>query len=219
MQNERWATFDCFGTLVDWHTGFRTIFRRIAGDRAAELEDAYHRHEAAVEGEEFRRYTDVTRIATERAAETIGLPLQAEQSSALAREWGTLPVFDDTRAALTSLRDAGWKLAVLTNCDVAMFERTKATLGVPLDLVITAEEVGSYKPALAHFTTFRERARPETWVHVACSWFHDITPARKLGIPRVWIDRDKTGDDPAAATVVRENLRDLHEAVNSASLQ
>lgn len=217
MQNERWASFDCFGTLVDWHAGFRAIFERVAGTRAGELEHAYHQHEAAVEREEFRPYSDVTRIATQRAAQAIGLNIDESQSLALAREWGTLPVFDDTREALASLRDAGWKLAVLTNCDVAMFEQTKTALGIPLDLVITAEDVRSYKPALAHFITFRERVNPQKWVHVACSWVHDIAPARTLGIPRVWIDRDKTDDDPAAATVVRDTLHDLRTAVASAA--
>lgn len=215
----RWVSFDCFGTLVDWHSGFRAIFERIAGERADELEEAYHRFEAEVERESFRLYSDVTRIATERAAESIGLALGRDDASSLAREWGTLPVFRDTRPALNELREGGWKLAVLTNCDLAMFARTKAALDVPLDLVITAEEVRSYKPAAGHFTTFRERTKPESWVHVACSWYHDIVPARALGVPRIWIDRDKTGDDPFAASIVKDDLHHLREAVERTALQ
>jgi 2-haloacid dehalogenase len=212
-----WATFDCFGTLVDWHTGFRHIFQRIAGDRAAELEHAYHAEEARLEAERFRRYTEITRLATERAAARIGITLSDTDAGALARNWASLPVFADTIPALQSLRDGDWRLGILTNCDLEMFEKTTRTLEVPLDAVITAEEVRSYKPGLAHFTTFRERVKPDTWVHVACSWFHDIAPARHLDVARVWIDRDRTGDDPAAATVVQPTLAGLLPAVEQAA--
>lgn len=214
---ERWATFDCFGTLIDWHTGFRKIFSRIAGARAVEFESVYHEFESQIESGEFRTYSEVTAQATQAAAAKLGIDMPLDDAGALARDWGSLPAFEDTRPALLDLRDAGWRIGILTNCDVAMFEKTKPELGVRLDLTVTAEEVRSYKPAFAHFTTFRERVKPASWVHVACSWYHDIAPARALDIARVWIDRDRTGDDPSAATLVLPSLGGLAATVERAA--
>ena len=98
---------------------------------------------------------------------------------------------------------------MLTNCDVDLFALTAPTLGVTIDRVVTAQDVRSYKPALAHFHRFRETIGDAPWVHVACSWFHDIAPARTVGIPRIWVDRDRTGDDPSIATRVLPNLESL----------
>lgn len=210
---ERWVSFDCFGTLVDWHGGFRAILARAGAARPQELLEAFHRAERAVEAQPYRSYRDVTRLALARAMAETGVDASQLRASALADEWGTLPVFDDTVPALSALRDDGWSLAVLTNCDVDLFAQTAAALGIALDRVITAQDVRSYKPALAHFYRFRETIGTAPWAHVACSWFHDIVPARTVGIPRIWIDRDRTGDDPALATRVLPNLEDLPSVV------
>jgi 2-haloacid dehalogenase len=207
----KWMTFDCFGTLVDWHQGFRAILSAAGIDRVNELEDAYHRHEAAVELEAYRTYREATRLTLERAAADLGIGLSALQRTAIADNWATLPVFEDTVPALSELRNDGWNLAVLTNCDEDLFAQTQRVIGVPFDAVVTAERVRSYKPAFAHFEYFRDNvlASGDEWVHTACSWVHDIQPARALGIPRIWIDRDKSGHDPSAATAVLPDLRDL----------
>jgi 2-haloacid dehalogenase len=205
---ERWVSFDCFGTLVDWHAGFRAILQRAGDRRPHELVAAFHRHERVVEAEQYRSYRDVLRIALERAM----LELQVEPplaSTIIAEGWPTLPIFADAPPALRGLRDEGWSLAVLTNCDVDLFAETAPALGAAVDRVITAQDVRSYKPALAHFHRFRETIGNAPWIHVACSWFHDIVPARTVGIPRIWIDRDRTGDDPSIATRVLPNLEDL----------
>jgi len=102
-------------------------------------------------------------------------------------------------------------LAVLTNCDDDLFAQTQRNFRQPFDLVITAEQVGDYKPSLKHFRKFAEvtGATSRDWMHVACSWFHDIAPARSLGIPRVWLDRDKTGEDPGTATARMESAAEV----------
>ena len=207
-------TFDCFGTLVDWNGGFHAILQKFAGDRAQELVRAYHRYEPSLEAAEYLPYVDVTRIALERAAQSIDFALKPNDAGAIAREWGTLPVFEDTRPVLEALRADGWRLAILTNCDDALFAQTAKTLGVPFDEVVTAEQVRSYKPAPAHFAEFARRTNVDRdhWIHAACSWFHDIAPARRLGIRRIWIDRDRTGEDPSAAHRVLPDLRDLPQA-------
>jgi 2-haloacid dehalogenase len=112
---------------------------------------------------------------------------------------------------LAELRSFGCRLAVLTNCDEDLFAPVHRKFQQPFDLVITAERVRDYKPALTHFRTFQEMTGvlPMDWVHVACSWVHDIAPARELGIRSIWLDRDRTGHNPAAATARIENADQL----------
>ncbi|HZO67387.1 MAG TPA: HAD-IA family hydrolase [Kribbellaceae bacterium] len=121
----------------------------------------------------------------------------------------------DVPEALARLHAAGWRLAVLTNCDDDLFARSMPRLGELLDEVVTAEQVRSYKPELEHFREFARRtgARPDKWVHVGNSWMADIVAAARLGLPRVWVDRDRSGHDPSLATLVRPDVTDLLEAV------
>ncbi|HEY1653899.1 MAG TPA: HAD family hydrolase [Candidatus Tumulicola sp.] len=210
---ERWVSFDCFGTLIDWHGGFRAILARTGTGRVAELEAAFHRAEPAVEAEPYRSYREVTRIALERAMRELEMPASSLPATAITDGWRTLPAFADAAPALAQLHEDDWLLAVLTNCDVDLFEETAPSLGEVIDRVITAQEVHSYKPALAHFHRFRETIGDAPWVHVAGSWFHDIVPARTVGIPRIWIDREGNGEDPAIATRVLPDLRDLAAVV------
>src|SRR5262245_23668165 len=184
----RWVTFDCFGTLVDWHTGFASVLRPIAGDRLPELLAAYHRHEREAEVERpHRLYRDVLESALRRGAGQIGLPLTDEQATALPRNWDSQPVFPDVEPTLAGLRQFGCRLGVLTNCDDDLFAQTQRSFRQPFDLVVTAEQVKDYKPALTHFRRFFRLTgvELENWVHVACSFFHDIGPARQMGVKRI----------------------------------
>ena len=199
-----WVTFDCFGTLVDWNTGFSRLLNTVFGPRAAAAMAAYHRHERLIEAEKpHRLYSDVLSLGLERAAKDLGVSLSDSAVRTLVSGWGTLPVFSDTEPMLAELRSQGCHLAVLTNCDDALFEQTHRSFQKRFDLVITAEQVKSYKPALAHFERFAETTgvNRANWAHVACSWFHDIAPARQMNVSRIWLDRDRTGDDPSAASV------------------
>jgi 2-haloacid dehalogenase len=91
---------------------------------------------------------------------------------------------------------------VLTNCDNDLFEQTHRRFSKPFDLVVTAERVRDYKPSLTHFRSFAELSGADQadWIHVACSFYHDIEPAGRFGVRTVWLDRDNTGEDPAAAS-------------------
>src|SRR5262249_45923616 len=121
----------------------------------------------------------------------------------------------DVEATLAGLRQFGCRLGVLTNCDDDLFAQTQRSFRQPFDLVVTAEQVKDYKPALTHFRRFFRLTgvELENWVHVACSFFHDIGPARQMGVKRIWVDRDRTGDDPAAASVRLDDAAGLVEAV------
>jgi 2-haloacid dehalogenase len=126
-------------------------------------------------------------------------------------------LFDDVEALLAELRAKGFRLAVLTNCDDDLFEMTHRAFRVPFDLFVTAERVRGYKPAPWHFRAFEliTGARRDEWVHVACSWYHDIAPAQALGIRRVWLDRERTGEDPRCASIRVHSAPDAVGAIDA----
>jgi 2-haloacid dehalogenase len=214
--DRRWVTFDCFGTLVDWNSGFSGLLRQFAGPLTPELVKAYHRFERLVEFEApHRLYKDVLVTSLRRGADEIGLTITDSQAHTLVDAWGTLPVFEDVEPMLARLRRMGWKLAVLTNCDEDLFQQTQRSFKEPFDMVVTAETVRDYKPSCSHFRFFSRSSGAENgdWVHVACSWYHDIAPARDLGIDRVWLDRDDTGEDPATASIRIVSASEVSEAL------
>lgn len=216
MTRVRWVTFDCFGTLVDWRSGFEAILTPLFGERTAAAMSAYDRLERILETDTpHRLYKDVLTTGLLRAAGEIGVSLSEAQARRLPQQWGTMPVFGDVEPMLEGLRADGCRLAVLTNCDEDLFAETQRSFRAPFDLVVTAERAADYKPSLAHFRRFSRISgvRDGDWIHVANSWYHDITPARDLGIPRVWLDRDDTGEDPRGASVRVRAATEVRDAV------
>jgi 2-haloacid dehalogenase len=178
-----WATFDCYGTLIDWNSGVRSVV-------GGELLARYHEVEPRVQAEQpSLSYRDVMRETLER----IGFA----DADALGRSLPGWAVFPEVPEALALARERGWKLAILSNTDRDFIEASIATIGVPFELAIVASEIGSYKPALRHWRAFEEKVGRLPDVHVAASHFHDVVPATQLGIPTVWINRLAEGGDPA----------------------
>ena len=209
MSAQKWVTFDCFGTLIDWQTGFRHILASVAGSRVDELVDAYHKAEADTQNEDkSRSYKDVLTATLRKAADSIGLPLTGMQAEALVTQWGSLPIFPDTLPALREMHRDGWKVGILTNCDSDLFAKTLPTFEGQVDMVITSAEVRDYKPGLGHFNEFGRRTGidRDRWVHAAVSWWHDMRPAKTLGIRGVWVDRENTGHD---ASICTAHIRDM----------
>jgi 2-haloacid dehalogenase len=198
MSETRWATFDCYGTLIDWNLGIRTELERLFGvAEAPRLLERYHELEPQLESDPFRSYREVTTLALERLAEDESIQLPEGEAGSLAHSLPDWPPFSEVPAALAELRDRGWKLAILSNTDRDLIEASQRQLGVPIDLAIVAEDVESYKPAHAHWERFFEAttADRDHHVHVAASLFHDIAPSRELGLRSVWINRlDETAD-------------------------
>jgi 2-haloacid dehalogenase len=219
MGATNWATFDCFGTLVDWRHGIATSAELLFPGRGRELLDRYNAHELDVERETpTMRYRDVMAETLRRAARDLGLDLRHDDASILGDTIPYWPVFPEVVAELGGLRAAGWRLALLTNCDRDIIGATQRRLGVPIDAVVTAEHVGSYKPAHAHFERFEWSFAPghDHWVHVAQSYTHDMIPARELGIRRVWINRLGEGDDPSICDAMLPDLHGLLASVEGA---
>ena len=212
----RWITFDCFGTLVDWQTGFARAVRPLFGERTNEVLHAYHAHEAIVERlTPHRSYKEVLGTALARAAQECGVAMPSiETARPLAEAWASMPVFDDVEPMLAELRRQDWRLAVLTNCDDDLFALTHRQFRAPFDLVLTAERVRGYKPAPWHVLGFERITRVDRrdWVHVANSWYHDVAPARALGIQHVWLDRDRTGETGVPSLAHVHSAADVAQA-------
>jgi len=190
---DRWATFDCYGTLVDWNAGIRAELEKLFGvERADALLARYHELEPKIQASTpGLSYREVLTIALEALAADTGLTLPEGESNTLARSLPTWPVFDDVRPGLTEAHARGWKLAILSNTDRDLIDASMEALQVPFELAIVAGEMGSNKPAHRHWEVFNEATGADRrgHVHVAQSLFHDIVPARELGISSIWINR------------------------------
>ncbi|HEY4347619.1 MAG TPA: HAD family hydrolase [Gaiellaceae bacterium] len=226
---DRWATFDCYGTLIDWNGGIRAELARVFADdlvpdeaeesgeeepteeEAQEAVDAkldrllqrYHAFEREIERDGSLSYRDVMGEAMRR----LGAP-EAEVGGLADSLPGWQP-FPEAHESLMELRERGWKLAILSNSDLDLIEASKGLLGVPFEETVVASQIRSYKPALMHWMEFygRTLANRRRHVHVAASSYHDIAPAAKLKIPNIWINR--LGEH--AQTAPTRELPDLTE--------
>jgi 2-haloacid dehalogenase len=223
MAGDRWLTFDCYGTVADWNSCMLAALEPVTGDRAraAALLAAYHRAESILEARPaWRPYREILADGLRMAARRSGVSLAGDLADAFVTAWPSMTVFADVAEALETLVALGWRLAILTNCDNDLFATTAPRLPVQFDLVVTAEQVGSYKPDLDHFRKFAEitGASPSDWIHVANSWVHDILPASRMGLRSVWVDRDLTGHPAKFAERRVTSMRRLPDAVGDVAL-
>ncbi len=197
----RWATFDCYGTLVDWNAGIRAELARLLGEADADRQLArYHEIEPRIQAEQPQAsYRDVMASTLAELASEAGASLPEEERDALGRSLPGWPVFPDVPDALTEARERGWRLVPLSNTDRDFIEASMAAIGVPFEGAVVASEIGSYKPAHGHWQAFYEQtgADRSRHVHVAQSHFHDVVPAHELGIPSIWINRLAERAEPA----------------------
>ena len=201
MAGDRWATFDCSGTLIDWNGGVRRELARVFGEeRADEQLERYHDVEPALQADGTRSYRDVM---TEAMLE-LGAP--EEDAPGLAGSLPSWEPFPEVRASLAEARSRGWKLAILSNTDRDFIDASMKRIGVPFELAIVASEIGSYKPGHRHWERFFEQtsASRDGHVHVAQSHFHDVVPATELGLRTVWINRYGEQHEPAPTRELRD---------------
>jgi len=183
---ERWATFDCYGTLIDWNGGLRSA---LGSD---ELLVRYHELEPQVQAES-------PALSYREVMAEVGRRLGIPDEDAIARSLPSWQPFPEVRAALEETRARGWKLAILSNTDRDFIDASLEQIGVPFELVLVASELGSYKPARKHWDAFfaQTGAATDQHVHVAQSHYHDVVPARALGLTTVWINRYGERAEPA----------------------
>jgi 2-haloacid dehalogenase len=207
-------TFDCYGTLIDWESGIWDALRPVltahkcplSQEQALEL---YGEFESKAESEEYHEYKTILAMVLEMFAGRLGFkPSLAElqRFSVCVKEW---PAFPDSARALQALHKK-YKLAIISNVDDDLFIYSERKLQVKFDWIITAKQAKSYKPSLNNFHLAIERiGLPQDKIlHVAQSLYHDIAPARKLGLANVWINRrhGKTGFGATPAAHIQSDL-------------
>jgi len=192
-------SFDCYGTLIDWETGLSAILKPWARGAGAsvdreELLARFARHEARAEEEHPQvLYPQILVMALRGVGEELGIAVTREDERALASSVPDWPAFADSHEALVSLgRDH--RLIILSNVDRTSFAGSNARLGVTFDAVLTAQDIGSYKPSPRNFEALLSTVAglgvaPGRLLHVAQSLFHDHVPAKQAGLPTVWINR------------------------------
>jgi 2-haloacid dehalogenase len=189
-------TFDCYGTLIDWESGILSALapalaaHGVTGADEAELLRSYARHEAAAEAGPYLPYRDVLRSCLDGLGRNFAFTPTAAERDAFADSAGDWPPFADTVDALRRLHTR-FKLVIVSNIDDDLFARTARLLEVPFDEVVTAQQVGSYKPARGHFDAALARtgAPVGSVLHVAQSLYHDHVPAKALGFTTCWANR------------------------------
>ncbi|MGH2997878.1 MAG: HAD family hydrolase, partial [Gaiellaceae bacterium] len=148
---DRWATFDCYGTLIDWNGGIGRELERLFGvDRASQMLHRYHEVEPEVQREEpTRSYREVLALTLARLGD-----VPVDEQDALGRSLPSWQPFPEVRDSLEEARSRGWKLAILSNTDREFIDASMERIGVPFELAIVASEIGSYKPAHRHWEEF-----------------------------------------------------------------
>jgi 2-haloacid dehalogenase len=188
-------TFDCYGTLIDWEAGILAALRWVLGAHGVdrpddELLEAYAAIEAPAEAGPYRTYREILALGVRGVAAGLGVEPSPAEVAAFADSVGDWPAFPDSAAALARLHRR-FRLGVITNCDDDLFARSAARLGIDFDWVVTAQQVGGYKPDERNFAVAFDRlGLPRDGIlHVAQSLFHDHVTAKRLGLSTVWIDR------------------------------
>jgi 2-haloacid dehalogenase len=211
-----WLSFDCYGTLIDWETGILDYLQPLLRAKGCAVSDAqilnlYSEFEPREQSGPYRSYREVLAAVMRAFAAEFKIELTAAEANGLADSISDWKPFPDTVQGLRDLRSR-YRLAILSNIDDDLFARTAKQLVVPFDLVVTAQQVRSYKPSRRNFESLLERTcvSREKLLHAAESLYHDVAPARELGIATVWVNRRQ--DKRAAATKLVDVQPDLEVA-------
>ena len=199
----RLITFDCYGTLIDWETGMlgglRPLFSK-AGASDLELLEAYGEAEAEIESGPYLRYRTVLSKTVQSVGRRFGVNVTANDGAMFAEAFTTWQPFPDTVAALQALARR-FRLGIISNVDDDLFAVTRKKLAVDFSVIVTAEQVQSYKPSLRNFQEAMRRSglKKEELMHAGQSIYHDIVPASFLGIANVWVNRPSIRPGSGAA--------------------
>jgi 2-haloacid dehalogenase len=221
MDFSRFTTisFDCYGTLIDWESGILPTLRDVLANHGQTLSDAailelYGEFEAGAESGPYQSYRDVLQSVVRAFAERLNFAASSAEINSLPESVTAWRPFPDTVSALHELQKQ-YKLAIISNVDDDLFAETRKHLQLEFDGVITAEQARSYKPSLNNFRmALRALAiSPDRLLHAAQSVYHDVVPARSLGISTVWVNRKSArpgiGAVRASAALVSEKQADL----------
>jgi 2-haloacid dehalogenase len=188
-------SFDCYGTLIDWEAGILPVLRSVLANHGQSLADAailelYGEFEAEAESGPYQSYREVLQSVVRSFAKRLQFEATSAEIHSLHESVHAWPAFPDTVAALRELHKR-LKLVVISNIDDDLFAETRKHLGVEFDGVITAQQARSYKPSVNNFQIALRRLAlsPDRLLHAAQSVYHDVVPARSLGISTAWVNR------------------------------
>jgi 2-haloalkanoic acid dehalogenase type II len=220
------VTFDCYGTLVDWEAGitsFLTEILREKGTKASIPEVVRVREDIDFEMVQgpYKSYKNILSSSLKEAFLRFQIDYDDRDGERLAQSVPTWPVFKDTRPALVRLARK-CRLAIISNIDKDIIEKTKANIGIEFALTVTAEEAGAYKPTLKPFQVALNKlgANPMSIMHVSSGFRYDIPPARRLGLRTAWVNR-KSEKAPRNERADHEfrNLTELADFVETQEIE
>jgi 2-haloacid dehalogenase/putative hydrolase of the HAD superfamily len=184
-------TFDCYGTLIDWESGIVNAFQDTFGTRCPDrhhIIEAYMLEEPQVESGQYQSYREVLADTATRVCQRLNIDTLSSTPDFLSRSIAEWLPFPDTQPALSRLAKR-YLLGILSNVDDELLAATLRRFGVAFEMIVTAQQVRSYKPEHAHFLEARRRLDGARQLHAAQSYFHDVIPARTLGIKVAWVNR------------------------------
>ena len=194
----KWVTFDVYGTLIDWDKGVLDAFQKEA-DRDGftldqnELTALFHEISREIEGGSYELYAEVMRRTATEIAKRLGWPLEPSRAGFLPDSVQRWPAFRESNPQLKKFVKK-FQTGLISNVDDKLLGQTRRHIPHDYELVVTAQQVRSYKPDPAHFKEFARRiGGKKGWVHVASSYYHDVGPCLKEKIPVVWVNR--TGEE------------------------
>jgi 2-haloacid dehalogenase len=210
------VTFDVYGTLIDWETGIYDAFAAEAARDDFEIDRAvlmplFHEISREIEGGSYELYAEVLRRTAIEIAKRTGWPLEPSRSGFLPDSVQRWKPFRETNAQLAKLAKK-YRLGLLSNIDDKLLGQTRRHIPIDFDLVVTAQQVRSYKPEPAHFTECARRIGGKRgWVHVSSSYYHDVVPCLKQRVPVIWVNRTKEVLDASQRkpTVEVPNLKEV----------
>jgi 2-haloacid dehalogenase len=198
-------TFDCYGTLIDWETGILGAIRPILSAHHAHLTDAdilrtYGEIEAEEESGSYQPYKEILTAVIRGFGIRLGFVPSEEEEQSLPNSLANWKPFPDTVAVLRRLKQK-FKLGILSNIDDDLFSATAPQLEIEFDYVVTASQARAYKPALEIFRLAQNRIGlpSQQWLHAGQSIYHDVIPARSMGIATVWVNRPSPLPNSGAA--------------------
>ncbi len=214
-----WVTFDVYGTLIDWETGIFQAFKKEAGRDGFTIEDKdrdqvidlFHQLSQEVEGGSYELYAEVLRQVAVKIAKEIGWPLEPSRAGFLPDSVARWAPFKETAPQLRKFLGA-FSTGLVSNVDDKLLGQTRRHIPGEYDLVVTAQQVRSYKPDPAHFNEFARRVGSKKgWVHIGSSYYHDVEPCVKLKVPVIWVNRRRETLEPGAKKPTAE-VKSLLEA-------
>ncbi|NET44597.1 haloacid dehalogenase type II [Okeania sp. SIO2B3] len=214
LENFEIVSFDCYGTLIDWESGIITVLKNLIANHqinisAQQILEMFAKFESEAEAGEYIKYREVMKQVVEKIGKELNFQPTESELNSLANSIKNWQPFPDTITALQTLKQK-YRLAIISNIDDDLFTDTAKHLQIEFDFVITAQQIKSYKPSKNNFEMAIKKMEitPEKLLHIAQSIYHDIVPAKAMGLSTIWVNR-RQGKEGFGATLPASEKPDL----------